>query len=621
MADKSALERLEKKLDDRSGETGVKRSQFFGRKAGTTPQAWAGEPVRQAQGRPRRMRMIEVVFICSLVFFVFAAAAATLLFFSGTNTVSTRNVSIAVAGPTSIRAGDSVPLTIVVTNRNSVPMQLTDLVIEFPSGTRSEADVSVALPRIRETLGDIAPGESVNKTVSSRIFGTAGTDATVHISVEYRVPSSNAIFHSETSYTAPISESPAAITVQGLAEAVSGQSTTLTITVASNVTSVLSHMILVAGYPPGFSFTSSSPAPLPGSAAWNLGDIEPGGKRTVTVTGVLIGDDGDSRVVHFTAGAASTANPATVSAPLATSDMTFAIAKPFVSASLTLDGDAGATHVVRRGHAVRADVAWQNNLPTRVQDLDIEVKLNGAILDRTSVQPDKGFFRSADNTVIFSSGYDPSFADVAPGASGVASFIFNSLPLGSGVFKNPQMDLTVTVTARRLSDTNVPETITSSASASAAVATDISLQSVLSRAGAFTNTGPIPPKADQESTYTVTWVVSNTSNAVANTSVSAVLPSYVRYTGLATLGEDVSYNAVGGIVTWKIGDLAEGAGRSVSFQIGITPSVSQVNQSPTLVSDQRISALDRFTGTTIESTAVSLTTQSGSTFQLGNVVP
>lgn len=618
MAGKSALERLEKKLDDRTTETGIRRSRFVGGQAGAS-QAWKEVPAPPA-GRVKRMRTIEIVFVSSILFFVIAAGAAALLFFSGTNTVSTRNVSIAISGPTTIRAGDSVPLQIVVTNRNSVPMQLTDLIVEFPSGTRSEADVSVELPRIRESLGDIAPGESVNRRIPARIFGTAGTDATVHVSVEYRVPSSNAIFHSEASYVAPISESPASITIKGLTEAVSGQSTTLTITVASNVTSVLSKMVLVVGYPPGFSFTSASPAPAAGTASWKLGDVEPSGKRTVTITGVFSGDDGDKRVIHFTTGAASPTDPTAVAAPLAAADMEFMIARPFIGASLALDGDSGATHVVRRGQSVRADIRWENNLPTRVQDLKIEVKLKGAILDRTSVRPVKGFFRSIDNTVIFSPENDLSFADVPPGASGVTSLTFETLPLGSGTFRNPEVDLAVTVTARRMSDTNVPETITSSASAVAVVATDLVLQSGLAR-GVFPGFGPVPPKAEQETTYTVTWIVTNSQNAVANASVSAILPSYVRFTNMISSGEVVTYNAVGGIVTWKVGDIAEGGARTVSFQIGVTPSLSQVGNVPAVVSDQRVAALDRFAGTQIENTASALTTQSGTTYELGKVVP
>lgn len=585
----------------------------------TAPTGWH-EEVTPQRAKPR-LRTIEIVFLSSLAFFVLAAGGAALLFFSGTNTVSTKNVAINVAGPTSIRAGDTLTLQIVVTNKNTVPMELTDLVVEYPSGTRSEPDVSVELPRVRESLGTIDPGASVNRTERSVIFGTAGTVATVKISVEYRVPSSNAIFHSETMYSVPVSASPASINVSSLSEVVSGQSVSMTVTVASNVQDPLSKMLLVATYPPGFSFTSATPKPISGSTVWNLGDIEPSGKRTITITGTFTGDDGDKRVMHFTAGTASATAVNTIAAPLATADTEVTVARPFVAASLALDGDQAATHVIRRGVPVRVDVAWQNNLPVPISNLEIDVKLDGAILNRQSVAAPKGFFRSADNTVVFSTETDPTYASIPAGASGVASFTFSTMPPGLGVYRNPSVGISVTVTGRRLSDANVPETITSSAQATAEVATDLALNSTLSRTGPFTNTGPIPPKADHETTYTVTWTLANSQNAVANASVSATLPSYVRFMNQVTGGEPVTYNAVGGIVTWSAGDLAEGTVRTVSFQIGVTPSLSQVGNAPTIVADQRAAALDRFTGGQIEVTALPITTQTGTTLQMGAVVP
>ena len=44
--------------------------------------------------------------------------------------------------------------------------------------------------------------------------------------------------------------------------------------------------------------------------------------------------------------------------------------------------------------------------------------------------------------------------------------------------------------------------------------------------GTFTNTGPIPPKAEAETTYTVTWAVTNPLNNLTDVRVSAILPSY-----------------------------------------------------------------------------------------------
>jgi len=368
-------------------------------------------------------------------------------------------------------------------------------------------------------------------------------------------------------------------------------------------------MLLLAEYPPGFSFLSSAPAPLSGTAAWNIGDIEPGGKRSVTITGAFTGEDGDDRVIRFTAGSKKEGREDVIAAPLAAGTGAVTIAKPFVSVSLALDGSVSSEQVIERGREIRGDIRWTNNLPVRVQDVEIEIALNGAILDRSKVKAEQGFFRSNNQTIIWSRETQPKLADVAPGASDVASFTFSTLPQTGGLFRNPELNLVVAVRARRLSESNVPEKVTSNAKVHVSVATDLALSALLSRGTRFTESGPTPPKVDTESTYTVEWIASNSTNAVANASVSAVLPSYVRWVGaIAPSGENISLNPIGGIITWNIGDISEGTSKTVAFQIAITPSLSQVGTPPTLVGNQRIYGFDRFSRTNIEGSAPSLTT-------------
>ncbi len=613
---KSALDRLAKKLNSRNGQKenlNIRRSSLGGARERTGPM-W--EKPTPSKKKRKRFNFSELLFVGSVVFFLIAGVFASFLFFSGNNTVSTRNVTIALDGPTSIRAGETIPLQIIITNKNSVPMELVDLVVEFPEGTRSETDISIRLPRIRESLGTINPAESVNRTIRAVVFGQASTDVSIGVSVEYRVTSSNAIFVSESEYTLPISQSPASITVESLQEIVSGQETAITVTVSSNIPDTLNDILLVAEYPPGFSFNSANPSPVTGSNTWRLGDIEQGGERTVTIQGTFSGEDNDERVVHFTAGSESEKTKDEISAPLATSDVAFKLAKPFISLVLSLDGEIATEKTVTRGEQIRGDIRWVNNLPTRAQDVEIEIKLDGVILDRNTVVAQTGFWRSFDNTLIWSRETDSSLIDVAPGASGLYSFTLSTLPKQEGVFKNPEITLTATVRARRVTEDRVPEIIESSTTSRLLVATDLALKSTLQYIS-----GPQPPKADSETIYRVSWTVTNSANAVANASVAAALPSYVRFTP-ESAASNISYNNIGGVVTWDIGDLTAGESRTTTFQVGVTPSLSQVGQLPTVVSDQRVYGFDRFTRSQIERALSSLTTQSAApTSKEGIVVP
>lgn len=615
--DNDALERLELRVGSKEGTEPTER-RMLQHNAESTPHTWVVESRRRRgffSSLMSRFSALELLFVGSIIFFIGAGTLASLLIFSGNNTVSTRNVDVSITGPTSIRAGEEVTLQIVITNRNSVPMNLTDMLIEFPAGTRSPNDVSVDLPRIRESLGTIESGSSVNRTIKAVIFGEAGVPVTVTGTAEYRVPSSNAVFQTDSTYRASISQSPASITIERLREVVSGQSTEMTITVTSNAPENLTGMLLVATYPPGFKFESSAPKPYAGSAVWDLGDIEPKGKRTVTIQGSFTGEDGDDRVIHFTTGTKKKTDPSSIAAPLATTDATLTVAKPFVSVDLKLNGNTNPIVTGDRGEIVQVEVEWANNLPVRVQNVEIQVKLNGSVLNRTSVRTGQGFYRSTDNTMLFSKETDPRLADIEPGESGISTFEFATLPVGQGSYQSPQITLAATVKANRSSEGGVTDIVTSSANATLQVATDLVLTTGLAR-----STGPLPPKVDQETVYTATWLLQNSANAIANTEVTAILPAYVAWKG-STSNADIAYNENNRTITWKIGDMSASVSKSVTFDLGLTPSVSQLNLVLPLLTNQKVSAFDRFIRTQIERPMPNVTTQTGASPQNGIVVP
>ncbi len=610
--DQESLDRLSARVEMRPGSEPLQR-----RPLGTTPPpapaAWGRVPPPRAPSLLGRFSVLEYLFAGSVVFFIVAATVAGLIIFSGDTTVSTKNVRIDIQGPTAVRAGDEVSLQILITNNNPAPMNLTDLLVEYPTGTRSAADVSLDLPRIRESLGTIQPGETVTRTVQAVLFGERGTELTVAVSAEYRVPSSNAVFRSEGEYHTTISQSPASISVVSLSEVVSGEPAEIRVRVASNATEPLLGMLLVATYPPGFTFISSSPAPRAGSNVWDLGTVLPSGEREIVIRGSFVGEDGSDRVVHFTTGSQKQGTD-TIQAPLAATDISLLVAKPFVSVQLSLNGDSAPEKNIQRGVPVRGEIRWTNNLPTRIQDVEIQLRLNGAVLDKSSVKSEQGFYRSSDTTIIFSPETDRRLEDVSPGESQFATFEFAALPQNAGSFRSPQITLAATVRGKRTAEGNVQEEVGSSAKAVALVSTDLALSATLAR-----SSGPQPPKVEQETLYIVSWTVTNSSNAVADTVVTALLPNYVEWK--SAVSGAVSYHENGRSISWEIGDLAPGEQRTAAFAIGAVPSLSQVNSMPSLVVDQRVSAFDRFIRATVERSSGSLTTGTGVSSQQGTVVP
>lgn len=567
---------------------------------------------------PGKELPLTKILLGALIFFVLASGFAVYRFWGGSNIVSGDNIEITLKGPVSVAGGEVLPLEVDIRNNNSVPLKVVDLQITFPDGSRDAENISKELKRYTEILGDMEVGATKTKLIKAVLFGEENSRKNINVSVEYRVAGSNAIFSKEKDFPILISSSPVNIIVKGITEANSNQNIDYEIEVVSNSVSTMKDLSLRVDYPFGFEYKSSTPKPYLDNNIWNIGDLAPGDKRTIKLSGNITGQDGEERVFKFTVGNPSSFNEREIETPFIYTASSIFIRKPFVALSLAIDGSLNKEIVVEGGRTVRGDLVWTNNLPNQIYDISVELKFRGDILDKNSVSSQKGFYRSIDNTIIFSSENNSSLLSLSPGQSGEASFdfsSFSSISRTGSAFINPEIYIDVLVKGKRIQGLSVPEELLFSDSKHIKVSSDISL---LSRGfyyiGPFSNTGPIPPIAESETTYTVTWTITNTSNTVTGTKVSATIPSYVKWNNLFIPGtEKISFNPLGGEIVWDVGEVKAGAGntlpiREVSFQISFTPSLSQVGTSPMLLSDARVTGTDSFTKTEIGETKVLINT-------------
>jgi hypothetical protein len=571
----------------------------------------------QEKMRTKQHSFVKKFLIFSVIFFVAAAGIASYLLFGGRTVVSSQNVDIAVTGPVSIDGGEVLALQVDVKNNNATTLEVVDLLVEYPDGTRNAEDVSRELVRNRETLGNISPRETVTRVLKSVLFGEEGSKQQIKLTIEYRVAGSNAIFFKERVYEVEIRSAPLTLTIDTAKSVNAGQEMEMLLELRSNATIVLSDVLLIAEYPFGFTYNDASQKPEFDDRIWEFGDIEPGGVRTLRISGVLEGQDTEERIFRFEAGTQSEKDLKKIATPFLTIIKGLVIERPFIDVNLVFDGAPGALYVAKPGAVVRADVVWRNNLPNKLSDATIEVMLNGSVLDIFSVSARNGFFQSGNKTILWDSRDNAELGIIDAGTSGQVSFSFSSLgsDLLAQLTEDPQIDLSVVMKAQSLSN-DTQKTITISSSEKVLVETDIGLSSrAVHFVGPINNSGPIPPQVGKETTYTVTWSLTNSHNDLSNTEVTAIIPSYIRYVGLVSpSSESLSFNPVGGEVTWNVGELEAGAGfstspREVSFQVALVPSVSQIGSAPILTGDTTVSGVDRFTKSTVTGTAIEISTR------------
>lgn len=626
--DQNRLERLQKKLYSRKapdimdeGRSDLNKEEDFG-KGEPVKEGWeemedsAFDQLAQKFSNMSRTKhhFVKKIFTFSVIFFVLAAGVATFVFFGGLNQISSRNVDIKVVGPLAVGGGQEVSLDINVINNNKTDLESPSLLVTYPEGTRSAIDLSKELNEERYALETIKAGQSSNQSVRAVFFGDKEEVKELKISLEYKVENSSALFYKDKIHQISISSAPVILTATYPKEVNSGQELGLNLEVASNSKDKLSNFLVTVEYPFGFVFKEASPAPTFGNNVWQFSSLEPSAKKNITVTGAILGQNNEERVFKISAGSASTDDERLIAVPFTELAESVLVKKSFIGLDVNIGYQKG-DYAARGGERVPIDFTVSNNLPSKMYDVSVEAALSGGALDQREVSPSGGgFFQSFNNTILWDKRAVSGFVDMDPGARRDLSFSLTPLlyeSIARGV--KPEIEITITARGERILESGSVEKISASETRKITLNSDLSLSSKLARSlGNIENSGPIPPRPDVPTTYTVVWSLTNSFNQVSNVEVRATLPSYVKYTGLKSPeSESVSFNQITNEVVWNAGSVLPNTGLSaqagfgspkkeVYFQIEFLPSVSQLGQAPQLLGEASVSAIDKVTGKKFE---------------------
>jgi hypothetical protein len=619
--EKSRIEQMQEKLYSRTEEikkkdrTNLRPKKFFGAEdfeGGTDSLRF------EKKESPRRLSVYTAVFALSLTFFIVAGSLAAFMILNKKQTVSPENVSISVFGPVSLRGGEVLSLQVLVENKNGVALKNADLLVEFPEGARYPNQPDKVFERFHKTLGTIAAGEVRTETVKVVLFGEEKSIKDLVITAKYQIEGSDAKFLKNKKYAVTLTAPALTVKTELLAEATAGQEVTFLTDIESNSPSPVKGALLQIDYPQGFVFGNSVPAPSFGDNAWKLGDMVFGDKRRIEIKGIIRGEDAQEKVFRVHAGIAKSDTSTAFDTVFSSLLRGLIIKKPFLGVEIAVNGNANPDFVLNRPSG-EAALLWRNNLPDKIIDGQIEASIKGAIVNRNTISPkDNGFYRSTDDVIFWDKRTSESLGVIPAGGKSGVGFSFAILPLVSHdnvVFRNPEIEIAVSVKGKRVSENNVPEEINSFVTKKFKVATTLQFAArSVYYVGPFQNTGPVPPKAQNETTYTIMWSIRNTANDVSGATVKAVLPPYVEWKDLVSPnGANLTYNPVSHEILWNMGKIQAGTGyeiapQEVSFQVGINPGLAQVGKTPNLISKTTLNGKDDFSGVTIEHTLFPLST-------------
>ena len=566
--------------------------------------------------KPVKISFMAKLIVGLTVFAAIVVSAAVIYLFGGFGAVSSNQIGFEISGSPGLNGGEKAVWRVTLENNNDSALENAEIIFNYPAGSQP-AGQSAPLSGVfmeRRNLGKVYPGELINETFEAFVFGEEKSLQRAAAVLEYRVQGSNAILAKETFLEAELIKSAVGVTVN-LSEHVNiGQEIEAEIVYFSNAREKINNLTIQAVYPDGFEFISATPEPSFSDNTWEIKSLAPQGQGSIRLKGKFKGENLENKVFKSLVGVRDAKGGLVVYGAAAANAV---LRSPFLDLTVKINGQDN--YVASFGDQLDVAVFWKNNLPVSVKNAVLEVKLAGAGLDYSKVLVNRGFYRSNDRAVVWNSSSDSSFAFLDPGQEGEASFRINvlrTLPSGSAADANhtARFDARMFVAQRPVGFEGVD--IDGRFFFESKIASNLQL----SRQGYFystliPNSGPLPPRAGQKTTYTVVWSLANSSNNLKNVKVYASLPSYISWEGnFLPLGENISYDKINGRVIWQADSLPAGTGIlrpavEAAFQIGIIPSLAQVGTSPVLISEAIAEGEDEFAGLVLRDAKNALTTR------------
>lgn len=528
------------------------------------------------------------------------------------NSVSNSRIDAKINAPESVVGGERVTWEVVIVNRNKKTLDAAEISFEYPEGSKV-LDEGVKGLHSSKIIGEIASGKTERFVYSAFVYGFENEEKTAKALLEYKPEGSRTILTKEFSSNVKISRSPVGVSFDIPQEIRAGQETEIKINYVSNSESALENLVLEFEGPSGFSMKSSDPIPEAGGKTWILKNLSPGDNGVISIRGILSGGDLEEKSFKASIGTRNEFGEVNL---LGKGVASINLSKPFLEIDGKINGSDSAD--ARPGDILEIEASYKNNLNVPVQNVVIEAALSGKGFDERQIRVESGSYRAADKKVIWNASSNQALAQVNPGEGGKVKF---QIGISDSQLIKKSTDKELKTTINFLIKPGIIPPGMPGAELSGQDSLDIRLVSrlQLARKGYYysaviPNTGPLPPKVGRETTYTISWSLTNSSNDLSNVVVRAALPAYINWKNkVLPAGQSVKFDQNTGALEWNVGELKAGVGysspaRQITFQIGLTPSAAQAGQSPELVSEVVAEGRDKFTGQNLRITAPLLST-------------
>lgn len=526
---------------------------------------------------------------------------------------SARKVKVELSAPAEVKIGIPFDLTVVYSNNTGGLLRNALLTVELPEG----ATILAGPERqnfITKDIGDLGQGTRAEEKYTILFIKGENTVKRFNGSLAYQPFALGSRFEEKGTVDVAVKEPAVALDFILPKQILSAEPFEIEVSYHNESDRDFSGLRLQIDYPSTFEFKSSSLKPDSGNDTWVLGDLLSGSEGKFKITGVLFGP---SESFYSVAGRLSMSlfgrnyviNEKSGSIKISPSPL---------SLSISLNGQQD--YIARPSDRLSYVLTYNNNSGVGLADVIVKAKLIGEMFDMATLPLTVGF-NSVTNTITWNAGTNPELKVIPAGGSGSIGFeirLKDTYPIKRLRDKN----FTVRVEAQIESPTvpyylAAPKTI-GLARLENKIAGRLDLASKVffrDAASGILNVGPMPPRVNQPTQYTVHWQLTNYSTDMKNIEVRAHLEPNVVWIGKVKSNVNVlpSYNERTQEIIWVVSNLPATRGvinepAEVIFQIQATPSILNKSAYQPLLSEAKFAAFDEYVNLEVQGFAPPVTT-------------
>lgn len=538
----------------------------------------------------KKRKPLRLLILLALVIFV-----GLVVWYWQRNTYSKESLTFEVIAPSQATLGEEIVYIVRWKNNSQARLENVSLFFELPKGSLSEDEPKGRLTR---RLQDIYPGQEQTLQFKARLFGREREVKEARATLSYNPKNLHARFEAETKGITIISFVPLNFELDLPSRTESEQQFSFALNYFSNSEYPLSDLRIKIEYPQGFDFAQATPQPI-GENEWNIGVLNRTQGGRIAVRGKLQGSLQEVKIFRATLGAWKEGDFTLLREVTKAVEIT----KPQIQIAQLINGNTPT--VVSPGETLHYEVSFKNVSERDLENLFLVAGLEGIAFDTTTIQAPEGGFQQGDNSIVWEAKNIPRLRFLGRGETGKVEFWVKVRDSIEGF--NPADKNLVLRTKILLSDAKEEFEVKVNSKL-------VIEQRAFYQDEVFGNSGPLPPRTNEQTTYTIIWQAKNFFNDVANAKVRSILPAGVELTGkVFPENSPLTFDSQSRELLWTTGDLLAGSGTftnptSVAFQISLTPQAGQRGESAPLLSDARIQGDDTWTVQTILSSAPPLTT-------------